>query len=190
MTTDPTGPLTLAVDDALTTMTAGGWRELAEWVEHDAPPAWRARFDQLQSAAGAAHDVLAVEGALLGSPTGVIQQPAGDVPGWIRLDMLSAYVGWVAGRARTCMHSPNAARPDPVYAAAWRPGLVVCTRCTHLLELPRGSAEDRRCDGCGRVTTGPEHGDGIRPSRVQYGPLILAFGVCGDCTPTDRRAAA
>ena len=188
MTTDPTGPLTVAVDDILTTMTPDECDQLADWVESHAPAAVRAQFDQLEAAAGEALDVLAVEAAILGG-TGVFHSTVRDVPDWIRLGVLSAYVGWAAGKASTCMHSPHATRPHPVYAAAWKPGLVVCVRCPHLLELPRGSAKDRTCDGYGRVTTGPEHGDGIRPSRVQYGPLILAYGVCSDCTPADCPAA-
>ncbi len=168
-TTDMTGPLALALDELLTHMAPAQARALAEWAEHDAPPAVRAHWDQNAAASRDALALLDAEAVLLGG-TGRISAPHGDVPGWVRL-------------------GASAARPEPVYAAAWRPGLVACIACLHLLELPRGSAASRTCDSCGRVTTGVEHGDGIHPCRVQYGPLTLAFGTCGDCLPAIARTA-
>jgi hypothetical protein len=152
----------------------------AGWAAEHAPPGL---LDQLQAAAGDAHTVMAAESRVVGG-SGLVHAPHADVPGWIRLSLLSAYATWAAGKGSTCTHSPHVSRPQPVFAAAWRPGLVVCARCLHLLELPRGSDADRRCDGCGHVTTGLEHGDGIHPSRAQYGPLLLAYGACRACLPT------
>jgi LSD1 subclass zinc finger protein len=176
------GRLTLALDDVLASLTETDVRELVEWATHHAPPALASWFDQAQAAAGDAHTVMAAVSRVLGG-SGLIQAPHAAVPAWIRLNLLSAYAGWATGKCSTCMHSPHAARPEPVFAAAWRPSLVVCASCIRLLELPRGSDADRRCDGCGRVTTGPEHGDGIRPCRAQYGPLLFSYGTCRDCTP-------
>lgn len=178
---DLVGPTTLAVDELLDTLTAEQWQQLTTAAaEH--VPGWRAWADQAAAAADDATAAMTAAAVVLGG-TGVVRSEYRATPEWIRLNVLSAYVGWAAGKASTCMHNPTAARPEPVFAAAWKPGLVTCARCPHLLELPRGSAKDRTCDGCGRVTTGPEHGDGIHPSRIQYGPMMLAFGTCEGCTP-------
>ncbi|WFE45009.1 hypothetical protein [Verrucosispora sp. WMMD1129] len=106
-----------------------------------------------------------------------------QTPGWLRLGLLDAFTAWLTGRASTCFHAPDPARPQPVIAAAWRPGVVTCSACVHLVALPRGSAADRTCDACGHRCAGPEHGDGIYPGMVQFGPLIYQYGVCGDCRP-------
>jgi hypothetical protein len=152
----------------------------AEWAAEHASPGL---LDQLQAAADDTHAVMAAESRTLGG-TGLIHAPHAAVPQWIWLNLLLAYATWAAGTGSTCMHSPHVSRPQPVFAAAWKPGLVVCAACVHVLALPRGSAGDRRCDGCGRVTTGPENGDGIHPGRAQYGPLLLAYGTCRNCLPT------
>lgn len=103
-----------------------------------------------------------------------------DLPGWLRLGALDAYLGWLDGTARTCLHNPNAARPAPFCATAWRPGLLMCgnPQCSVLAAMPHGSAQDRRCDGCGHVC-GPK--EGITPSLLTVGPLLYAYGVCADC---------
>lgn len=106
-----------------------------------------------------------------------------DMPEWLRLNVLDAIGRFIAGDAETCVHSPHPARPQPVYAAAWRPGRVVCGRCTHLLELPRGSRRDRTCDRCGHVCAGFDEGDPIYPSLARFGLLIYQYGTCRDCRP-------
>jgi hypothetical protein len=73
------------------------------------------------------------------------------------------------------MHNPDPNKPQPLFAALWRPLLVVCERCTHLLSLRPGSEADRTCDGCGRVF------DGIYPGMGSYGPLSFQYGVCAGC---------
>ncbi|GAA3785550.1 hypothetical protein [Micromonospora maritima] len=108
---------------------------------------------------------------------------AGGTPGWLRLGLLDALTAWVDGRASTCRHNPHPARPTPVVAAAWRPALVACPACAHLVALPRGSERDRTCDACGRVCAGPEHGDGIWPGMLQLGPLVYQYGTCTGCRP-------
>ena len=153
-------------------------------LRHAVPVALR---DQTEAATDDAHRVLLAEAAALGVEGENI--PHRDMAEWVRLPLLDTWVRWCTGRGRTCLHEPHPDRPEPVFAAAWRPGLVACARCPHLIQLRRGSAKDRTCDRCGRVTTGPERGDGIHPGRVQLGPLLFAYGCCGDCRPADCRAA-
>jgi hypothetical protein len=105
------------------------------------------------------------------------------LPGWAWLGALDTLVGWIQGTARTCLHTPHPERPEPVFAAAWRPGVVACRRCTHLLRV--GSAiRDATCDGCGHVCLGVAAGDGITPSAFPFGPLTFWAGACKDCTGT------
>ncbi len=84
-------------------------------------------------------------------------------------------------------HVPDLRRPQAVAAAAWKPRLVTCSACTGLLALPRNSTADRRCDGCGTVTTGVENGDGIFPGLVV---VVLMFGLCSDCKYWDGESGA
>ena len=79
------------------------------------------------------------------------------------------------------MHAPTHRRPEPVFSAAWRPGLVVCTQCLHLLGVT--GVADRTCDRCGHVCDGIEAGDPIYSGTVFVGELGYQFGTCGDCRP-------
>jgi hypothetical protein len=106
---------------------------------------------------------------------------ADDLPGWLRLGLLDTAARYATGQARTCRHNPTPGRPQPVMAAAWSPGLVVCTGCTHLLSIRHDATADATCDACGRVCAGPEHGDGVWPGMVQLGPLIYQYGTCASC---------
>ncbi|MEV1331502.1 hypothetical protein AB0J20_18215 [Micromonospora costi] len=138
--------------------------------------------DQHDAAATEAHTILSGAAVRLGDnlsyPT-----TAGDLPGWLRLGLLDTISQFAAGRATTCRHNPQADRPRPVLAAAWRPGVVVCPPCAPLLSLKHDPAADAVCDSCGHQCTGIEHGDGIYPGMVQLGPLIYQYGTCGDCRP-------
>lgn len=107
------------------------------------------------------------------------------IPGWLRLGALDALLTWAQGLGSTCIHDPSPKRPEPVHAAAWRPGLVSCTRCVAYLFRLTGDA-DARCDCCGRVTDGVEAGDPIYPSRLVFGALVYHFGTCPDCHPSER----
>lgn len=185
MTAATLGRLVLALDDALIgddpAMHAALTRLRAAW------PA--GLLDQADAAERDASRTLGAAAAAAGSapPTAV---HADTFPAWFRLGALDALTRWAAGKARTCQHAPDALHPQPVTAVAWKPGLIACRACPHLFRLPRGSAADRRCDGCGRVTAGAEVGDGIRPSTVQLGPLIYTAGACRDCCwgPVDGQA--
>lgn len=106
---------------------------------------------------------------------------ARDFPAWLRLGLLDTIVQWADGKASTCRHSPSPQRPEPVLAAAWKPGVVSCVLCAHLWATSR--AANRTCDSCGRLCAGPEHGDGIYPGMVQSGALIYQYGTCADCRP-------
>lgn len=102
-------------------------------------------------------------------------------PEWLRLGACDALAGWITGDSATCMHEPHPSRPQPLMACAWKPGLVVCMRCVHLLPNPRGSVADKTCDSCGHVCTGPENDDGIFSGLVQLGVMIYEFGTCTSC---------
>lgn len=142
-----------------------------------ATPRWLT--DQQNAASDDAGRILQLEAALL--DTTAEHRAVADVPDWLRLDLLTTITAWTAGRAHTCTHDPHPARPQTVYAAAWRPGLIACGQCIHLVCLQPGSRADRRCDRCGRVTAGLDDGDGIHPIRLQYGPILYAAGACTDC---------
>jgi hypothetical protein len=138
--------------------------------------------DQDDAAADDAHAITALLGAAMGSgPPGAVMPE--DLPGWLRLSLLDAWVGYLSGSARTCRHNPSARSPQPVLAAAWRPDLITCTACVFLLSLRQASAEDRTCDACGHQCAGVDTGDSIYPAAVTLGPLIFQYGVCSDCIP-------
>lgn len=107
-----------------------------------------------------------------------------DCPAWVRLQLLDTWIRWTTGKATTCQHNPQAEHPVPVFSALWRPGLVSCGPCSQYLLRLTGEA-DRTCDSCGRVVEGLEAGDGIYPCAVAFGPMILMWGACGGCRPTE-----
>jgi hypothetical protein len=111
--------------------------------------------------------------------------PAGDAPGWARLGGFDAIATWLQGDSRTCMHDPNLFRPTPVFAAAWRPELIVCGACMHLLRPPNPTA-DATCDGCGYICSGVDADDPIFPSTFVVGPLNFVMGLCGRCFADSR----
>ncbi len=137
------------------------------------------QLDQLDAAARQVRDGIAVAAAQ-GLTAGVAALPPDQHPDWTRLGALAALVTWVAGQGSTCLHSPHPARPQPIVAAAWRPDLMVCAHCTHLLQLPRNGDSDRRCDSCGRVCD-VEAGDLIYPAALVLGPMQYLLGACTEC---------
>lgn len=106
---------------------------------------------------------------------------AHQIPGWLRLGLIEAWVGHCSGSASTCRHMPSIDSPQPVTAAAWRPGLIVCVYCVFLLMPVSGSVMDKTCDGCGHICEGVDRNDPIHPSTISFGSLIYQFGICGDC---------
>lgn len=119
--------------------------------------------------------------------------PSGDHPSWVRLGLTTTLASWCTGMAATCLHGPHPSRPQPVHAAAWKPNLVACGECIHLLALPRNSDADRRCDGCGTVTAGPDIDGGIHQCMATVGALTYYFGACEGCrywTPDQKRVTS
>lgn len=104
--------------------------------------------------------------------------PHQGLPEWVRLGMLDVTLKWFEGQALTCIHMPAAERPQPVFAAAWKPGVVVCARCRHLLAVV--GVADTICDGCGHECKGMPD-DGIKPVTAFVGMLAYQVGVCVSC---------
>lgn len=109
-----------------------------------------------------------------------------QVPEWVRLSVTDTLVGFMTGTVATCMHNPNPNHPQPVFAAAWKPGLITCSACLHLFRLV--GAADRTCDRCGCVRTG-KPGDGVHACTLTFGQLVFSYGLCPDCLK-DHKAAA
>jgi len=112
-----------------------------------------------------------------------IEMAVPSLPDKLRDDYMNTVSPWMEGNGRTCLHNPNFWRPEPVVVAAWRPGLVVCQRCTFLL-IATSRDEDRTCDVCNRVVTGPENGDpiyllSIRMIDVEW--VEYQAGACSQC---------
>ncbi|AYF31475.1 hypothetical protein CSH63_29320 [Micromonospora tulbaghiae] len=139
-------------------------------------------IDQADTATDRAGTLMAAGAAILGAD-GVHPANPAAIPGWLRLGVLDTLTTWATGNGRTCAHNPTPDRPQPVLAAAWKPGLVTCLPCVRLFTLPRGSNLERVCDACGHQCTELDGGDGIYPAMVQLGPLVYQYGVCARCVP-------
>jgi hypothetical protein len=101
-----------------------------------------------------------------------------DTSGWLRLGMLDALLAWSNDKSRTCDHRPDVHFPQPVWAAAWKQGLVVCELCTDLLKI--SGAADKTCDGCGHPCAGTS-ADPIFPVSLLAGAFCYLAGACQDC---------
>lgn len=104
------------------------------------------------------------------------------LPKWLRISIQETLLTWGAGRGRTCLHGPTMKPLAPVFSAAWKPWLVVCPKCTHMLTVRggRGSEEDNTCDACRRIASRTGD-DFLQPSMVTVGPLTYMFGACKTC---------
>jgi hypothetical protein len=174
-----TKPLTApALDDLLCQLTA----EQKAALNRRANPAL---VDQLRAAQ--AESVALMELAE-NQPGGARALPHADIDEWLRLGLLDTLCKWVKGTARTCMHAPDPRHPQPAWAAAWKPGLIVCTHCLPLLKL--FGDKDRTCDLCGRICAGLDHGDGIYTMTVWFGGLAFSAGMCAECRPNCTQAAS
>ncbi|MEU6785915.1 hypothetical protein ABZ912_42570 [Nonomuraea angiospora] len=109
-----------------------------------------------------------------------VPTPVDQHPDWVRLPIFATLADWLAGRARTCIHNPTPRRPQPVHAAAWKPGLVTCNDCIALFLLRRDSPKNRTCDGCGYVID-PGRGEKIWPTVISCGVLSYQVAACADC---------
>lgn len=165
------GQLTLELDALMCDPALAG---LAEAIARSAPVGWRDQHAAARSQA--------VRGNQRLRDAGVYRDGGrfapGEVPDWIRLGLLRELVGWCHARGSTCMHSPRAQAPQPVLAAAWRPGLVICMHCPHLLRA-NSREQDRTCDGCGWIA--PEGSRAIHPGQTQAGPFCYVYGMCQGC---------
>lgn len=137
------------------------------------------QFDAADRNAAAGFE--AIGHVLGGTPQG---WDLGEAPDWLRLEIVNRIAALITGTADTCLHSPGPSGPQPVFAAACKPNLIVCARCIHLLRMPTGSAADATCDRCGHVCAGLASDDGIYPGVSRYGLLTLMYGCCETCRPT------
>lgn len=112
-----------------------------------------------------------------------------EMPDWVRLAALDILVRWNEKdpSLRTCVHSPDPLSPQPISSAAWKPGLIVCMKCMHLLMCAPGSREDRTCDHCRKYV--PE-GEAIFSLVTTIPPLMYQFGACRECTDREGFATA
>ncbi len=149
--------------------------QLAAWMNGQAPPAYR---DQAQAAYGHARQIMNTFATVTGGTPD--ERTAAQVPEWIRLSTLQAWIQIDKGVANTCRHNPTFDRPEPIVVAAWRPGKAVCARCVPLIQPAPGSDEDRTCDQCGHVCV-PMFGDLIHPCVIQLGSLLFQYGLCRSC---------
>lgn len=100
-------------------------------------------------------------------------------PDWLRRGALDALVTWLVRSGSGCEHVSPPCSPQPVFAAAWRPRLMVCQRCVGLLAVSDDEA-DRTCDGCGKVVD-PGREERMHPGALELGELRYHFGVCAGC---------
>lgn len=167
---DITGPMAVALDELLSRFTPAMAQELAALF----PPQ---QLDQLDAAVADSQQILRALHTEAGDRT--LEVPHERMNDWLRLGMLHTLTRWAVGEVRTCMHAPDMAHPQPVFAAAWSPGLLVCAWCTHLLQV--SGVADYTCDGCGHVCKGTQASDGISVVTAVLGALSYQAGVCRDC---------
>jgi hypothetical protein len=106
----------------------------------------------------------------------------GPAPDWMRMATTAALVSWGVFRdAATCSHQPHPARPQPVYAAAFRPGLVTCQRCIPALI---DGTDPHRCDRCGETKA-----ETCLMGSMQLGAMTWLFHVCRSCSVAFAQSA-
>jgi hypothetical protein len=102
----------------------------------------------------------------------------GDLPDWLQAKIRTQTQAWTDGTVRVCTHDP---RPGaPVYMVAWKPELVTCPQCTHLLLVVTDHDQANRCDCCRRVTAGTEE-DHTYGAQATLGALTYSFAACSAC---------
>jgi LSD1 subclass zinc finger protein len=152
--------------DAIAGLDDAGREALGALLAEHLPPEVQERHLE---AARQTHD-------LLQPVAGVAAVGLGDIPDSVGLRIVELLTEWACGSGiRTCVHGPHPSRPQPIVSALWRPGLIVCPRCTHMLRLPRGSVEELRCDLCTQI------GESIHSDCVVWGALTVLYGACPGC---------
>nr|WP_221382780.1 hypothetical protein [Actinoplanes polyasparticus] len=151
---------------------------VCERARETAPVGFR---DQADAAISEATDLLQQAGQLISDEASRLVTP-GELPGWLRLGIIQAFVSWISGGGETCRHNLHPGHPQPIFAALWRPDLTVCGFCLHLFSLAPDSEAAHTCDACGRVCARTAD-DGITPGMLQIGPLTVQYGACDDCLP-------
>ena len=102
----------------------------------------------------------------------------------MRLGAIVTVAAWLADAIRTCMHSPTPQHPQPVFAVAWRPGVIACALCPHLLHVGMGTRAGRTCDLCRcvgrRSTRRPDLSDdtGVPAAALPLGAAVLCTVCC------------
>ena len=109
-----------------------------------------------------------------------------EQPGWLRLGIMLAVTRWLDRQARTCPHNPTAEQPEPVHLALWLPDMVVCGKCTDLLEAPGHPS----CAGCGigieakrEVYSEGEGSNSPRLVIVVADFVAVRVFACAECMP-------
>ena len=105
----------------------------------------------------------------LGNPEG----STAVLPDGIRLSHARTLVGWFTDTGETCPHRPNYLSPEPVFAAAWEPNLVVCLACKAMLD-----PTPDHCNLCGDQFEG-ENDAGFLISII--GTMAYGVSVCRTC---------
>jgi hypothetical protein len=176
MTSDPAGPLTVKLDELLTSREAR--REYRAFVA-GLPLEGRREAEVMKRRVA---EIEAQARERVGRAGRSVSRVApGRTPEWVRLGALNALAAWLSGTARTCGHVPAPNAPFPLVACAWKPGLVVCVACTSSVSAGLSARQDATCDGCGKVTAGPDAGDPIFPGALVFGCVTFFYGTCTGC---------
>ncbi len=169
-------------------------------------PAWTAAADQADAqAAGVAAWLssglrrgAAQEAGRTGRPVKPITDVRG-IPGGPLGELVARVTARAdAGELTVCPHGEAAMSPGPppwppvdaLVWVPWHPDLLSCERCAAMLPAASGD-DDRRCDGCGRVTqpgedmqvgTNTTRADPSVASRLGHPPaLVCCYGLCQQC---------
>lgn len=97
-----------------------------------------------------------------------------DLPVWLAAKLYAGREGWRLGIARCCVHNPSPGRAI-VHMCSWKPEIVACPRCTHLLAIAKSDPRTHQCDCCGR--------DGVDTTggKMTIAGITYWFAVCESC---------
>lgn len=163
------GQLAVALADYLPNATPDDIRQIHRFTDA-AAPGW---LDQIDAARTQTTAIAPETCEWDGDPQGIAASVAA-IPAWLRIGAMEALARHIVARSATCIHAPHPSRPQPVAAAAWRPGFVACMACVGRHFHLRGERA-YTCDGCGRL------GENIHAGRIVVGPILFMFGVCPEC---------